>query len=65
MPQGKPAGVPCVQLNDDLSCALFGLPSRPAFCVGLAPSDEMCGGDRVHALRWLADLERLTAPDPG
>ena len=62
MPQGKPAGVPCVQLAPDLSCRLFGLPERPAVCASLAPSPEMCGADRAQALGYLEELERLTAP---
>ncbi|MBP6514406.1 MAG: YkgJ family cysteine cluster protein [Steroidobacteraceae bacterium] len=62
MPGGKPAGVPCVQLTADYRCALFGLPERPAFCASLKPSAEMCGDSREHAITWLADLERLTAP---
>ena len=60
MPQGKPAGVRCVQLLPDNRCAIFGQPERPAFCGGLQPSLEMCGPDRVYALRWLADLEQQT-----
>ncbi len=62
MPQGKPAGVPCVQLTPDLRCALFGQPERPACCSGLQPQAEMCGADRDHALRWLTWLERQTKP---
>lgn len=62
MPQGKPAGVRCVQLGDDNRCSLWGDPRRPAFCAGLQPSEEMCGADRDHALQWLARLEVLTAP---
>ncbi len=62
MPDGKPAGVPCVQLLPDMRCALFGHPSRPAFCGGLQPQAEMCGPDRGHALAWLARLETETAP---
>nr|WP_313693285.1 YkgJ family cysteine cluster protein [Achromobacter mucicolens] len=62
MPQGKPAGVPCVQLLPDMRCAIFGDPSRPDFCGGLQPQHEMCGPDREHAIQWLADLERATAP---
>ena len=62
MPDGKPAGVPCVQLDDALRCRIFGRPERPACCSGLAPSTEMCGADRVHALRWLGEMERETAP---
>lgn len=62
MPDGKPAGVRCVQLAEDMRCAIFGKPERPAFCGGLQPSAEMCGPHRVHAIRWLDELERATAP---
>jgi len=62
MPHGKPAGVPCVQLTDDLRCAIFGQPSRPAVCAALRPEPEMCGRDRNHALLWIAALEAATAP---
>ncbi|MBP6902755.1 MAG: YkgJ family cysteine cluster protein [Burkholderiaceae bacterium] len=62
MPQGKPAGVPCLQLDEQLRCRLFGQPGRPAVCSSLAPSAEMCGADRQHALRWLARLEAETRP---
>ncbi|MEO7598507.1 MAG: YkgJ family cysteine cluster protein [Opitutus sp.] len=62
MPHGKPAGIPCVQLLDDLRCALFGKPERPAFCVSLRPTSAMCGQDRIEALRGLEELEALTAP---
>ncbi len=62
MPQGKPAGVRCVQLTDDNRCRLFGDPRRPAFCGTLQPSFEMCGNSREHALEFLGRLERETAP---
>lgn len=62
MPQGKPAGVRCVQLTDDLRCALFGRPERPAVCVALRPSGAMCGADRDAALQWLTALEHATRP---
>ena len=60
MPEGKPAGVPCIHLMTDYRCAIFGQPERPAFCGGLQPSTEMCGTDRIYALRWLGELERAT-----
>jgi len=60
MPQGKPAGMRCVQLADDNRCSIFGRPERPAVCSGLKPSDEMCGGSQAHAMRFLAQLEVLT-----
>lgn len=62
MPDGKPAGVRCVQLMDDMRCAIFGQPERPTFCGGIQPSLEMCGDDRNHALQWLTRLEIETAP---
>lgn len=63
MPHGKPAGVPCVQLTEDLRCALFGRPERPAFCGGLMPSAQMCGTSTAEAARYLQWLERETLPD--
>ncbi|SMG18057.1 hypothetical protein SAMN06265784_1011015 [Paraburkholderia susongensis] len=62
MPHGKPAGVRCVQLGDDLRCAIFGQPERPACCSGLQPQLEMCGANRDEALAWLTQLEVLTGP---
>jgi len=62
MPNGKPAGVRCVQLADDNRCKVFGRPERPAFCGGLQPAADMCGNSREAAMIWLADLERITAP---
>lgn len=62
MPEGKPAGVACVQLTDDYRCALFGRPERPAFCVSLHAEPEMCGENREQAIVWLAEMERQTKP---
>ncbi len=62
MPDGKPAGVPCVQLDADMRCRLFGRPERPAFCGGLQPSHEMCGDSTAHAMHWLSHLETATRP---
>jgi hypothetical protein len=62
MPDGKPAGVRCVQLAADNTCRLFGLPERPLVCARLRPEPEMCGSSAEEALLRLAELERLTAP---
>ena len=62
MPDGKPAGVRCVQLDEGNGCRIFGQPGRPAFCGGLQASEAMCGGSREQAMLWLTSLERLTAP---
>ncbi|WP_374688332.1 YkgJ family cysteine cluster protein [Promineifilum sp.] len=62
MPDGKPAGVRCVQLTDDNLCRLFGQPERPAVCVRLRPSAEMCGESAEEAMIYLSELELLTRP---
>ena len=62
MPQGKPAGVRCVQLDQANRCRLFGRPERPAFCASLKPGPEMCGASREDALAILTALETATRP---
>jgi hypothetical protein len=62
MPHGKPAGIACVQLDDDHRCRLFGRPERPRVCASLRPQAAMCGADRMQALSLLDALERATAP---
>lgn len=62
MPHGKPAGIPCVQLDDAYRCRLFGRPERPAFCASLRPEPGMCGDDRDDALQRIAILELATLP---
>ena len=62
MPQGKPAGVRCVQLDAGNACLIFGHPDRPAVCSRLQPSAEMCGSDAGAAMHYLARLELLTQP---
>jgi hypothetical protein len=41
---------------------LFGRPDRPAVCVSLRPSREMCGDHREQAMQWLTRLEQATRP---
>lgn len=62
MPDGKPAGVRCVQLDAANRCSIFGRPERPSCCSGLQPSVEMCGASREQAMRWIAALEAATSP---
>ncbi len=66
MPSGKPAGVPCIQLDEQLRCKIFGQPERPAVCGQLQASVEMCGplDDQGQFARiYLTRLEQLTRPD--
>jgi uncharacterized protein len=60
MPQGKPAGERCVQLDDANRCRIFGRPERPAVCSQLRPSAEMCGASQSQAMHYLATLEAMT-----
>lgn len=61
MPNGKPAGVPCIQLDAAGRCQLFGLPERPAVCLSLQPEPMMCGDNREYALHYLNSLENSTS----
>jgi uncharacterized protein len=63
MPQGKPAGVRCVQLTPENRCRLFGRPERPAVCVRFRPSLDICGTSYDEALALLLELDRATQPD--
>lgn len=66
MPHGKPAGVPCVQLDAHMRCKIFGEVTRPAVCSSLRASAQMCGMNedvvqtREFALHYLNELELLT-----
>jgi len=62
MPDGKAAGVRCLQLSAENVCLLYGKAERPAACVNLKPSGQMCGSNREEALEYLRDLEEATKP---
>ncbi|MFK8051001.1 MAG: YkgJ family cysteine cluster protein [Halioglobus sp.] len=63
MPNGKPAGVPCVHLDNLMRCELFEDPRRPALCSAFAAEPSTCGATRDQALGTLAMLELQTLPD--
>jgi uncharacterized protein len=60
MPDGKPAGVRCLQLTAENKCALFGKPDRPQVCINLRPMQEMCGDSNHQAFIYLTLLEKAT-----
>jgi Fe-S-cluster containining protein len=62
MPNGKPAGVRCVQLTSDNRCAIFGRPDRPNVCSRLKASPSMCGASRDEAMATLTAMGRATQP---
>lgn len=60
MPEGKPAGVRCIQLDDNNLCRLFGQGSRPVVCASFQPDAMICGTTNEQALWVLNDLEQAT-----
>jgi uncharacterized protein len=62
MPDGKPAGMACLHLDQQMRCRIFADPARPAVCDSLQPRWSMCGDGPRAASMNLAELERLTMP---
>ena len=62
MPDGKPAGVRCIHLDENNLCRLYGDPRRPQVCIDFQAMPDVCGNSREEALRLLAEMERETAP---
>jgi uncharacterized protein len=60
MPNGKPAGVRCVQLTEGDRCKLWDKPERPAVCHNFTPAPDACGRSREQAFAILARWERQT-----
>lgn len=60
MPEGKPAGVACVQLDEQALCRLFDHRSRPQVCLGFQAGEEYCGENVEQAMNRLSWLEQAT-----
>lgn len=60
MPYGKTAGETCVQLLEDMSCAIFESRSRPKVCAEFMAEKAICGDTREDAIRILNLLEHNT-----
>lgn len=57
MPEGKPAGVPCIHLTADFKCGIFNHPDRPKVCADFQADPDVCGKSRDEALDILEGLE--------
>lgn len=60
MLNGKPAGVRCIQLNENNLCKLFGKPERPAVCHNFKACSDICGNTNEQALTIITELEQIT-----
>ncbi len=56
MEKGKEAGVRCIHLMDDYSCAIYNDPGYPKVCTGFKAEPEFCGSNREEAMRILGSL---------
>ncbi len=66
MPDGKPAGVACVNLDPRSGeCRIWGTPEYPAVCRAFTATAELCGTSRDEALERLSELESVTKPEAG
>jgi Fe-S-cluster containining protein len=62
MPQGKPAGVPCVNLDgQSLRCRIWGTTDYPDICRRFAPEPAVCGTSRAEAMSLISVLELHTS----
>ena len=62
MPNGKPAGTPCIQLDEHFHCKIFNHPDRPNVCAQFEAVEYVCGDNRNQALETLNDMETATLP---
>lgn len=59
MPEGKPAGVRCIHLDDNGLCSLFNSPERPEICKQFRAEKAICGSNKVDAIHNISKLEGL------
>lgn len=57
MPGGKPAGVRCIHLEEQLRCRIFDHPDRPMVCRKFKAEPEICGSNAAEAAGILKSLE--------
>ncbi len=62
MPNGKPAGVPCANLEPATKrCRIWETADYPNVCRHFKPEAAICGNSAEEALRILEDLEKRTS----
>jgi uncharacterized protein len=56
MAGGKPAGVRCINLLEDYTCAIYNDPGKPRVCTDFKAEPEFCGSTQEEAMRILGSL---------
>ena len=60
MPDGKPAGVRCINLTSENICSIYLHPARPKVCKSYQATEEFCGRSYGEATARIAGLEAKT-----
>jgi len=58
MPNGKPAGVRCINLDKDNNCTIYKSESYPQVCSDFKACVEMCGETNKYAFDYYNTLEK-------
>ena len=58
MPDGKPAGVRCVNLDSNDRCTVYA--DRPEVCRAFTADRDVCGSNAEEALVLIGELEAAT-----
>jgi hypothetical protein len=61
MPEGKPAGVVCLNLDlGNYQCTIWGTDQYPQLCRDFRPDKTTCGGSQQEAIQLINQLELST-----
>ncbi len=64
MPNGKPAGVICANLDTNTwQCKIWGQDNYPKLCDNFKANIDSCGDNREEAIKLIGDWEYRTRPD--
>jgi hypothetical protein len=63
MPDGKPSGIACINLNSDtLKCNIWGTAEYPKFCGAYQACESVCGSSKAEAMINIYYLDEVTRP---
>jgi Fe-S-cluster containining protein len=58
MVDGKPAGVRCINLLDDLRCSIYNTTDKPKVCNDFNAEPDFCGSSQEEAMSILFSLSK-------
>lgn len=63
MPEGKPAGIRCKNLDENNLCTIHDKSFYPEVCKNFKMNYETCGDNPEFAFRNLSEIEKITKPN--